>query len=315
MGDEQNRGPRPPSSATFIVEPSTRHTHSFILLHGLGSNGEKFGKELIESGICADGRRLPEIFPGARFIFPTSKRRRSSAFGRAMLTQWFDIASLDDPSHRSHKQVKGLQESSREILDLVNLEAAKVPRENITLGGMSQGCAMGLVCLLAMESPVGRFIGMSGWLPFRHEIDPILGLDEDGNAIDEHGGGQDDDIFGTSPDEPFATSPNSSSEEQQKPVVKALAHIRELLAFDSAESPCMDKSALTTPIFLGHGESDEKIKHSFGVSACRTLRSLGFQVTLRSYPGLGHWYKIPDEIDDIVAFVHQGASPPAAGES
>ncbi|KAK3302745.1 Alpha/Beta hydrolase protein [Chaetomium strumarium] len=312
MGEDQNR----PSSATFIVEPSTRHTHSFILLHGLGSNGEKFGRELIESGVCSDGRTLPEIFPGARFIFPTSKRRRSSAFGRAMLTQWFDIASLDDPSHRSHKQVKGLQESSREILDLVDQESAKVPRENIILGGISQGCAMGLVCLLAMESPVGRFVGMSGWLPFRHEIDPIMGLDEDESESNEHGTDQDDDdIFGCADtDDPSAT-PSKPSGDEQKPVVKVLARVRDLLSLDSTESPCTDKSALTTPIFLGHGEADEKIRHSLGVGAHRTLTSLGFQASLRSYKGLGHWYKIPDEIDDIVAFIQHGASLPAAGES
>ncbi|KAK4235059.1 Alpha/Beta hydrolase protein [Achaetomium macrosporum] len=302
MGEDQNRGPTLPSSATFIVEPSTQHTHSFILLHGLGSNGEKFGKELIESGICSDGRRLPEIFPGARFIFPTSKRRRSSAFGRAMLTQWFDVASLDDPSHRSQKQVKGLQESSREIFDLVDQESAKVPRENIILGGISQGCAMGLVCLLAMDAPVGRFVGMSGWLPFTHEIDSIMGLDEH------------NDLFGTRDDDPFDKSPNSS-EEEQKPVAKVLAHVRDLLSLDSTECPPTERSAITTPIFLGHGEADEKIRHSLGVSACRTLRSLGFQVTLRSYKDLGHWYKVPDEIDDIVAFIHHGGPLPAAEDS
>src|SRR5882757_1624688 len=94
----------------FIIEPSSgRHTHSFILLHGLGSNGEKFGSELLETGICSisNGKKLTEILPDAKFIFPTSQRRRSSAFSRARLTQWFDIASLDDPSYRSYTQIQG----------------------------------------------------------------------------------------------------------------------------------------------------------------------------------------------------------------
>lgn len=103
------------TDSTYIVEPASGHTHSFILLHGLGSNGAKFGRELLETGVSSNGKRLNEIFPGARFIFPTSKRRRSSAFGRAKLTQWFNIASLDDPSHRTHLQLQGLEESFQDI--------------------------------------------------------------------------------------------------------------------------------------------------------------------------------------------------------
>ena len=33
------------------------------------------------------------------------------------------------------------------------------------------------------------------------------------------------------------------------------------------------------------------------------LRALGYEVVWKLYPGLGHWYKIPDEIDDIVEFI------------
>ncbi|KAI1376223.1 hypothetical protein F4677DRAFT_419250 [Hypoxylon crocopeplum] len=88
----------------FVIAPTTPHTDSLILLHGFGSNGEKFGKEFIESGICSNGKRLVDVFPSARFISPTSKKRRSAAFGRAMLTQWFNIRSLDEPSHRQEVQ-------------------------------------------------------------------------------------------------------------------------------------------------------------------------------------------------------------------
>ncbi|KJR86141.1 uncharacterized protein SPSK_02863 [Sporothrix schenckii 1099-18] len=44
--DRRRRGdaPAPPP---YIVESITAHTHSFILLHGLGSNGEKFGREMM----------------------------------------------------------------------------------------------------------------------------------------------------------------------------------------------------------------------------------------------------------------------------
>ncbi|KJR83220.1 uncharacterized protein SPSK_04742 [Sporothrix schenckii 1099-18] len=68
-----------PAPAPFVIEPTAPHTHTFILLHGLGSNGEKPGRELLETGIGSDGLDLPSRFPGAKFIFPTSRRRRSMA--------------------------------------------------------------------------------------------------------------------------------------------------------------------------------------------------------------------------------------------
>lgn len=33
------------------------------------------------------------------------------------------------------------------------------------------------------------------------------------------------------------------------------------------------------------------------------MKSIGFPVEWRSYSEQGHWYKIPEEIDDIVAFI------------
>lgn len=64
-----------------------------------------------------------------------------------------------------------------------------------------------------------------------------------------------------------------------------------------------EQTCLMMPLFLGHGENDEKIKYSLGEEAAQTLSSLGMQVTWKGYPGLGHWYKIPEEIDDILEFL------------
>ncbi|KAL7620863.1 hypothetical protein AAE478_009861 [Parahypoxylon ruwenzoriense] len=224
----------------FVIEPTSHHTYTFIFLHGLGSNGETFGQELLETGICSDGRRLTDIFPGARFIFPTAKRRRSNAFGRAKLTQWFNVASLENPWRRPSTQIKGLSESSKGIFNLINEEALKIPRGNIIIGGLSHGCAMALSCLLAFDSPLGGFIGMSGWLPFH---------------------------------------------------------------FTKLSNPTSNTTSITTPVYLGHGDADEKIKYSFGETASTTLESIGYEVTWKVYEAQGHWYKVPDEIDDIVDFV------------
>jgi predicted esterase len=112
----------------YIVEPQEphTHTHTFILFHGLGSNGEKFGTELLDTGVTSSGHKLIELFPGARFVFPTSKRRRSTAFGRSMLTQWFDIVRLEDPSYRKERQLDGLTESAREIRGIIATELQSI---------------------------------------------------------------------------------------------------------------------------------------------------------------------------------------------
>ncbi|KAI1496076.1 acyl-protein thioesterase [Biscogniauxia marginata] len=281
----------------FVIEPTSHHTYSFIFLHGLGSSGETFGQELLETGICSDGRKLTDIFPGARFIFPTAKRRRSSAFGRAKLTQWFDLSSLENPWHRPNTQMKGLSESSKEIFNLINKEALKILRDNIIIGGLSHGCAMALSCLLAMDFPLGGFIGMSGWLPFQPDIKGLLRSGDEVCDDDNPFGFDDDDD-----DDPFSTR-NEATRGQQDIVIDVVNFSRDLLCLTELSNPTRNTTSIATPVYFGHGDADEKIKPSFGETASTTLESVGYNVTWKAYEGQGHWYKVPDEIDDIVDFM------------
>ena len=115
---------------------------------------------MIQTGVTSRGEKLTYVLPGARFIFPTTKRRRATALNREKLTQWFDVESLEDRSYCSYTQLHGLKESHREILEIINPEAEKVPsRKNNVLGDISRGCAMGLISLLSLELPIGSFIG------------------------------------------------------------------------------------------------------------------------------------------------------------
>ncbi|CAH0024507.1 unnamed protein product [Clonostachys rhizophaga] len=273
------------SAAPYIVEPLSAHTHSLILLHGLGSNGKEFGSELLKTGLSFDGHSLSQLLPGARFIFPTAKRRRSSAFSRSKLTQWFDIASLDDPSYRQYTQLEGLEESLDEVLELLSVEVGKVSAQNVLLGGLSQGMAMSAICLLYLEFSLGGFIGMSGWLPYSKDLQQVLNEDAE------------NDPFGD--EDPFDV-PDSRESEEQEPIHKAVDFIRDLLGGDRQ---ALSRNALATPVFLGHGMVDEKIVPDLGENACDTLREIGFKVLWRTYQDLGHWYKIPEEIDDILAFM------------
>ncbi|KAK4457271.1 acyl-protein thioesterase [Cladorrhinum samala] len=302
----------------FVVGPAagtSKHTHTVILLHGLGSNGVKFGEELLATGVASSGRSLASLLPGAKFIFPTAKRRRSSAFGRSMLTQWFDVASLDDPLKRKDKQLKGLAESHAEISELVEREAALVGRENVLLGGISMGCAMGLIALLAATPRgVGGFMGMSGWLPLRDDLEDVARAATPTRKEGDGGDDDGDNVFGSDDENPFQHNDDGDDDGEHKdggrgrrektPSERVGSFVREILSLDTGrpgqEGPT---SATSTPVFLGHGGADEKIKPRLGEEARGVLEAVGFDVTWKRYEDLGHWYKIPDEIDDIAEFI------------
>jgi predicted esterase len=266
----------------FVVQPRQTHTQTFVLLHGLGSDGEKFGTELLETGIDSNTQKLTDVFPGARFIFPTAKKRRSSAFNRAKINQWFDIASLDDISFKRETQYEGLADSAKYLLANIEAELESIQPEHLILGGLSHGCAMAISLMLGLDVVLGGVIGMSGWLPFQRDITDAFNS-QSGRSGQESG---QDDIFDA-----------ASSD----PIVDALLLQRDIL---SAE--CNDhrkiKTCLSIPVFIGHGRVDEKVDVSLGEGIVSTLQSLGMSVTWRQYDH-GHWYKTPDEIDDIIQFI------------
>ena len=277
----------PPSP--YIVEPTEPHTYTIILLHGLGSNGEKFGSELLDTAVTSQGPKLIELLPNARWVFPTSRRRRSSAFRRSVLTQWFNIANLQDPSQRKELQLEGLAESAQEVLGVLRCELEKVPPQRIILGGLSQGCAMSAAVLLCLEHPIGGYIGMCGFFTYQEDLE--LAVTDEGTDFDD--------------DDPFARDDDSGADEgkSQDPIVKAQAFERDLLGLDAVHPARKDSTSHSTPVFLGHGTDDEKVPYSLGLGIAKALRACEYQVTWKGYQGQGHWYKIPDEIDDIVNFI------------
>jgi predicted esterase len=185
-------------------------------------------------------------------------------------------------------------------MDLLDRESAEVPYENIIIGGLSQGCAMALICLLSMTFPVGGFVGMSGWMPFRHDIEDLTSTDD--------GGSEEDDVFGSgdddSGDDDSVTSKGKDGQRDARdPMAEVLEYVTEMLSIEGPATYSRADSAISTPVFLGHGEADEKIRPSLGEEACRTMKAIGFDVTWKIYEGQGHWYRVPEEIDDIVEFI------------
>ncbi|KAJ5613838.1 hypothetical protein N7528_007492 [Penicillium herquei] len=339
--------PRQGYPAPLVITPLTEnHTHTIIGLHGMGSNAEKFGHELLASA------NLQSRLPTVKFVFPTASKRRSTMLKRVPINQWFDIYSLDDPGQRAELQINGLCETTAFLRALITKEASLLGEGGygkVVLWGLSQGCAAGIFAVLggwpdATESKsVGAFVGMSGWLPFEQELKEILRCDggpsspddenHESSSDEEDDPTSDDDSeggnFSDTEEDPFQQSTTSDDEvdifhrgeEPEVPLpVQAVDYIRDILdlpALSTSEDQqvAANLPQLNIPIFLGDGTEDEKISVHLGEKMSEVLSTgLGMNVTWRPYEGLGHWYRVQDEIEDIFKFLASRVQIPLAPE-
>jgi len=268
--------------APLIVAPlSGTHKQTIIILHGRGSNAEKFGPELLTSSIPGYGS-LPAAFLDTKFIFPTASFRRATIYKRSWITQWFDNWSLSNPTEREELQIKGLKGSCDFVHEILRAEIDIVGAENVVLGGLSQGCAASLVSLLLWGgSPLKAIFGMCGWLPYQSRLEEIVGGGEG-----EDGG--DDDLF-EGPAVRLVGDPGQEAVEWLRSELGAQGRTEELRFRE-------------IPLFLGHGVEDDRVSVCLGREAASFLKLLGVNVVMKEYDGLGHWYS-GDMLNDLVGFV------------
>jgi predicted esterase len=243
------------------------------------------------------------LFPGVKLVIPTAKKRRAALFNRAWINQWFDNPSLDDPTERQDIMYDGLRESSGIIQRLIHEEATLVGSRNVVLIGLSQGCAIGLHVLLSAEGvssqheaekltgkqdsvPFGAFVGMSGWLPLARD----LGAETwPYDSVQDH--------------DPFASSEDMEEDTLLKQQLRSTNFVRDIcdypmLPMDSHVAPPFSN----IPVFLGHGTEDDKVRLHLGLESKGILDRLQVPLTWKTYD-FGHWWKEPEEIDDIVKFL------------
>ncbi|KAF2756310.1 alpha/beta-hydrolase [Pseudovirgaria hyperparasitica] len=253
----------PTFSPPTIIRPISTHTHSLILLHGRGDTGPSFS--LIAHAATSSRLTLRHSLPNFKFIFPTALSLHSTPVRRPM-NQWFDYLGPHAPYSRPDLQAYGLRRTTAMLHELVTAEAEKVGLENVFVGGLSQGCAAALVGCMTLEGRIGGFVGMSGFLP--------LAVDFEG--IDAQG--------------------------REKGHI-AVKKVKEIACVHDKQGEACDVGAfMDTPVFLGHGTADFVVKMKHGEKARDLLIDFGCDVTWKSYQEFGHWYKEPDEIDDILAF-------------
>jgi predicted esterase len=283
-----------------VLFPKGPHHSTLILLHGRGSNAFSFGSALLAMKLSSTSLTLPDTFPDVKFIFPTAKLRRSAALKRARIAQWFDNFSLEDPDERQGAQHEGLHESAEFIHKIILQEVGLVGMQNVVLGGFSQGCAMDLHVLMSFQSShersLGGFFEMSGWLPFSKQLAAISeGKDPESmdSAEDADENGEDDNPFDDK-------KPNENA--IMSLAARAIHFVRQdVLDFSDTREKY---DTVRVPIFLGHGELDEKVSVNLGKKAADTMTKLGWIVTWKSYGVLAHWYS-PEELEDVARFVKE----------
>lgn len=259
-----------------IIEPTSNHTHTIILLHGRGSTGPEFADELYHSTL-SDGKSLFTKLPGCRFVSPSSKELYSSIF-EENIPAWFEAHSLTDITTRQDLQVVGIKDSVAYISTLIDEEANRLDGDlrKLALVGISMGGAIALLSLLRLRNPrlqLGAIVVGSSWLPFAQNVERILAERQRSDAA------QKEDF------DPF---------------------VQELLD----EEPKPEQSSISGPptcgVFIGHGVDDAYVDVMLGRQAAHVLTQAGFQVEWKEYSGAeeeGHWFKVPEQMDDIFDFL------------
>jgi len=306
----------------FIIPPTAPHKQTLILLHGTSQTGPTFAESFMlpfssqkpNNSSPTNGSdhihevqktTLAEYFPCCKFVFPTGARRKTTVFGGKETNAWFDVTDFGDRTKGEMEMREGMRESSIYLSQLIKSEiralyegrAMEEAQKNdvetgghemkgrVMLAGFSQGCAMGMMLLLGGElerlgvlGGFGGFVGLSGWLGFRRQINETI---SDSPSISEAVG----DLVA------------------KRKVTSA--YLRKLLELDPpGEVWNLSTKGLNKPIFLGHGESDLKMKFEWGGQMRDTLVNLGMNVNFHSYEGLAHWWN-DNEMSDVVKFLEK----------
>jgi predicted esterase len=285
-----------------VIQPTARHTHTAILLHGLGSNGRDLGSFLLRGGSThkdsPGSQQLNARYPSMKWVFPTASCRPSSRLDGVGLVSWFDLFSIQDLSYKEETQAEGLAQSSHYLRDILEDESRAFKgsglrddeiRKRIVLGGLSQGCAMSLMALVSLDHGLGGWVGMSGFFPAKGLFEKTFGSEDRADGTTQN------------PDDQLTS---------EIPALRALNTFRQDVLKVSALEPQQFSEIISTPCFYGHGSSDDRISCQDGDILVELLRELDMDVEHRVYQGLGHWIRKPEEVDDFIAVLQRNGSWP-----
>lgn len=133
------------------LNPETTPTHSIIILHGLGADGNDFlpVAEQLQ-------RQLPSP---TRFVLPHAKKWPITINVGMTMPAWYDMKSLDHPRDIGWES---FNDSVAEINNLIENEINNgIEPEKIILAGFSQGGVMALYTAKYYNQRLGGIIALS----------------------------------------------------------------------------------------------------------------------------------------------------------
>ncbi|KAK6335578.1 hypothetical protein TWF696_002347 [Orbilia brochopaga] len=266
--------PNPSFPEPHVINPTSDHTHTIIILHGKGSNAEILVKALLEAKSSDEpNKSIFECFPNIRWVFPNARRISTTPDTNQGVYEWFPMAGYQNPLEEEESQKPEMRNTIHYINGLLTAELATVNGDTtkIILGGVCQGLAAALALFLALGHTFGGFIGISGWLPRAKQFSA------------------------------------STSHLKSPPINYFIDYFELELEHPTEEAYLSHRNARSkVPIFLGHGQDDGHIHVCFGHEAADLLGELGYNVTIKTYVGGeedGHWLKLPEEMDAIKRFI------------
>jgi len=258
---------------------------------------------------------LQDLLPNVRWVFPSGRARWVTVLARRGYA-WFDVHDFKDRTVGEEMQIDALKYSVIYLKELVERERAllesvsdnegekeKWKRGRVVIGGFSQGAAMaGILSLsgeIAMSNSgsniaIGGLVLMSGWLPFRKQIQGAISSSRSLENVR--------DSLGLS----ASTSETRTGTTKPTSISGATSYIRTLLSLDIEEGDRIVYE-FNAPVFMGHGGADEKVRVEWGMQMKDVFRDVVGEenVQRREYEGLGHWW-CEEEIQDLVVWLGEG---------
>ncbi|KAN0092442.1 alpha/beta-hydrolase [Hyaloscypha variabilis] len=275
----------------FIHLPLSPNTHktTLILLHGTSQTGPELADLFLSFPIPSpipsptdisipNTTTLPNLLPNTKFIFPTGAPKATTVFGGKVTNSWFDIQIFSDRTVGEEKGVEGLGESVEYLRGVVEGEVEMLVRggvvreeagRRVVVGGFSSGAALAVMGLLSgVWEGIGGVVGLSGWLPFRRQIEEVLGGNEEQGV------------------------------EERRGVVEG--YVRGLLGSDEEEKEVRRVGG--RKVLLCHGVRDVKMRHEWGLEMKKALEGIGMEVEWKPHLELEHWI-CGEEMLDVVKFL------------
>lgn len=172
------------------------------------------------------------------------------------------------------RYLKGVLEKETDVFMQMGV-GREDARKRIVVLGFSLGCAVGGILMLSgVIEKIGGFVGMSGYLPFRTEIEIALENVEGSEKLAAVGG-----------------------------YLRDLLHLPLIEERGGNEGKRMEERA-GGKVMLCTGEVDVKMRSQWGEEMDRVLGEIGFDVRWKNYEDLGHWWN-GEELGDVIAFLRE----------